>query len=167
MKKNTQGFTLIELLIVIAIMAILGAIIFVSLNPAERLQDARNARRMADVNSILAAIKLDQIDNGGTFYSDIASSTANTYYQIGEAETGCSSPCSNPPVILQDKCINLLPLIDEGYIADIPIDPNAEGVSSQKTGYYLYKFNTGQMTIGSCYEEKGTNSSIISAEVSR
>src|ERR1700687_4340205 len=51
-----SGFTLIELLIVIIIIAALAVVVFVALNPVKRLQDARNARRATDVQSILTAI---------------------------------------------------------------------------------------------------------------
>ena len=63
--KFNKGFTLIELLIVIAIIAILAAVVFVSLDPLTRFQDARDARRWTDVDAVLSAMKLDQVDQGG------------------------------------------------------------------------------------------------------
>ncbi|MCD4761647.1 type II secretion system GspH family protein, partial [bacterium] len=81
--KKQQGFTLIELLIVIGVIAILAALAFVALNPLARFQDARNAERWSDVNAILGAIKLDQVDNGGTYNDVIVALTSDLYYQIG------------------------------------------------------------------------------------
>ena len=52
MQAQRKGFTLIELLIVIAIIAILAASLFVALNPAKRFQDARDAKRNQDVESV-------------------------------------------------------------------------------------------------------------------
>jgi prepilin-type N-terminal cleavage/methylation domain-containing protein len=167
-KIQKAGFTLIELLIVVAVIAILAALAFVALNPLARFQDARNAQRWADVNALLGAIKLDQVDNGGAYHANIAAMSDNTYYQIGDATTGCDTPaCSNPTVSMQSACVDIYGLISEGYIAALPIDSNASGVSDAKTGYYLYKYDSGQISVGSCHEELGSNSSIPTIEVSR
>lgn len=165
--KKLSGFTLIELLIVIAVIAVLGSLVFVALNPLARFQDSRNAKRWGDANSILSAIKLDQIDNGGAYHDNITAMTDNTYYQIGEGTTGCDTTCLYPTVSMQSACVDLLDLIDEGYIADMPLDPNLSGVSADAIGYYIYKYNSGQISIGACNEEQGSNSSIQVIEVSR
>jgi prepilin-type N-terminal cleavage/methylation domain-containing protein len=165
--KPSSGFTLIELLIVISIIAILAGGVFVALNPLARFEDSRNARRWADSNAVLSAIKLDQVDHGGAYLDSIDDLTANLYYQIGEAASGCNETCSSPSVTLSAGCVDLLDLIDRGYIADIPVDPNASGRSSQKTGYYVYKYDSGQISVGSCHEEKGTNAAAPTIEVSR
>ncbi len=166
-KKHLSAFTLIELLLVVAIIAILSSLILVAFKPLQRFEDSRNAKRWSDVNALLNAIKLYQIDHGGEYYPTIASMTPNTYYQIGDATTGCDTPCYNPPVILQPTCVDLWGLVDDGYIADIPYDPNAEGASWATTGYYVYKYNSGQILVGACYEEQGSNSTIQPIEVSR
>ena len=41
--KNSKGFTVVELLVVIAIVGVLVAILFVALDPEQRLQEARDA----------------------------------------------------------------------------------------------------------------------------
>ena len=161
-----QGFTLIELLIVVAVIAILAAIAFVALNPLARFQDARNARRWADVNMILAAIKLDQIDNGGSYLSEISSLTADVYYQIGAGES-CADTCSNPTVTLQSACADLSSLVNEYYLPGVPIDSNASGASADETRYYISRHSGGAITIGSCSEEIGSNSSIPNISVKR
>lgn len=67
MRKNhaKKGFTFIELLVVIGIILILAALVFVALNPAKRFKDARNARRVMDVNNILTAVHECIVDNQG------------------------------------------------------------------------------------------------------
>lgn len=59
---NRKGFTLIELLIVIAILGILGAILFVTIggNPQ---RDARDSRRLTDINQLQLALELYYNDN--------------------------------------------------------------------------------------------------------
>lgn len=62
-----KGFTLIELLIVIGILAVLAGIVVVALNPAELLRQARDAKRMTDLDGVTSAINL--------YLADVASPT--------------------------------------------------------------------------------------------
>ncbi len=161
-----SGFTLIELLIVIAILAIISSVVFVALNPQARFQDARNAQRWTDVNAILAAIKLYQVDHDGQFPSAIQNLTADYYYQIGTGDS-CNDTCSNPTVVLRTECVDLTDLVDDKYLPSIPIDPSASGASEDETRYYLSKKTGGIITVGACSEEKGSNSSTPNISVTR
>ena len=153
-------------MIVIAVIAILAAVVFVALNPLARFQDARNAQRWTDVNNILSAIKLSQVDNDGSYIDAINSLTADLYYQIGGGSS-CNDTCLNPTVVLQTACVDLEDLTDNGYLASIPIDPNASGASEDETRYYLAKLSNGSITVGSCSEELGSNSAIPAISVSK
>ncbi|MBI2097785.1 MAG: prepilin-type N-terminal cleavage/methylation domain-containing protein [Candidatus Vogelbacteria bacterium] len=167
-----RGFTLIELLIVIAIIAILAGVVFVSLNPLQRFQDARNAARWTDVTAVLSAIKVDQVDNGGQYLDgsagfSIADLTANEYYMISNDPTtvpssGCNTSCS----IVNDgnNCVSLdngtAGLVSEGYLARIPVSPAGAatwdtGSLSDMTGYYISLSNRKSITIGACDAEGG------------
>lgn len=53
-----KGFTLIELLIVIGIVAVLGTITIVIINPIEYLHRARDSQRVADISNIEYALQL-------------------------------------------------------------------------------------------------------------
>jgi len=161
---RAAGFTLIELLIVIAIIAALAALAFVALNPLARFQDSRNAQRWADVNALMSAIKLDQVDNGGTYLSDISSLTADLYYQIGGGEN-CNDTCS--PLTLPSACVDLSGLVNEYYMSSVPIDPNASGANADETRYYICRHAGGAITVGSCSEELGSNSSAPDISVTR
>lgn len=68
--RNSQsvyrGFTLIELIITVAILAILISIVVVALNPAEQLQRARDARRIADLDALKTSFNLYLAQATGT-----------------------------------------------------------------------------------------------------
>ncbi len=153
-KINSKGFTLIELLIVIAIIAIIAGAVFVALNPGQRFQDTRDARRMSDVASILSAIKLNQVDNKGTYLTAIANAASNTVLMIGSGSSSCNTNCNS--VASSGACIDLSSLITAGQIGAIPVSPNDNGSwSSSLTGYTLKRASsTGIITISAC--EYGT-----------
>jgi len=150
-KKISRGFTLIELLIVIAIIAIIAAVVFVALDPLTRFKDARDTQRWNDVTSLLGAIKIDQVDNAGSYLTAIADAADGTY-KIGTAATGCADACT--AVTPAAACINLTGLVTEGYLGEIPTDPT-DGTATE-TDYYLIKAATGMITIGACDPENAS-----------
>jgi len=54
MKK--QSFTLVELMITIAVLAVLAAIILFALNPTKVFNNARDTKRVTDIQTIHKAI---------------------------------------------------------------------------------------------------------------
>lgn len=153
-----KGFTLIELLIVIAIIAILAVVVFVALDPLTRFEKARDAQRWSDVEAILSAAKLDQVDNGGEYFTELENLAPNTYNMVGTAATGCNTGCNAQST--QVSCFDLTPLSDDGYVADIPFDPIDGNLT--KSLYYLFKDTTGALYVGACNPEDAA-----SIEVSR
>lgn len=149
---SKKGFTLIELLIVIAVIAILAAAIFVALDPLTRFQEARDARRYNDLANVLTAVKTDQVDNGGSYLGAIAGMTAGEVHMIGtEGATGCDVACTNAPDDLQEDCIDLTPLVTEGYLGAVPSDPS--NGTPELTNYYITSAANGTLTVGACAPE--------------
>jgi prepilin-type N-terminal cleavage/methylation domain-containing protein len=152
MRNNTQkGFTLIELLIVIAIIAVLAAVVFVALNPAQRFADARDARRQSDIENIAAALKTYQVDNNGSYPASVAGLVAGNGYTIGTDASGCNSGCTAQTT--QAACVDLAALVTGGYLGSVPMDPTSG--TAAKTDYYLISNASGTVEIGACDPEGG------------
>jgi len=126
MKKtlSTKAFTLIELLIVIAIIAILAAAVIIAVNPGEQLAKARDATRERHVNAVESAVYTYHIDNL-EFPSDLANSLGS---EICNTNITPSNECGD--------LIDLSPLVEEGYLPQIPINPTTEKNTSS-TGYSI------------------------------
>jgi len=159
LKVKNKGFTLIELLIVIAIIAIIAAVVFVALDPLTRFQDARDSTRWSDVSAILSAIKLDQVDNGGSYLATELTTdiTDDEYHMIGEnGDTGCDAGCTAQTT--EADCVDLADLVTEGYLASVPQDPSSG--TADLTDYYLMRSANGTITVGACDPEGGVAISV-------
>lgn len=140
--KLKRGFTLLEILLTIGIIAVLATVVVVSLDPITRFEDARDSRRLSDIQSILSAIHQYVIDNQGTYPAGIDT----TEKQIGSASSGCSlgGECG---VSGDSDCIDLDPVL-ERYLKDIPYDP--ETGSSSLTHYSVQRDTNNIITVRSC-----------------
>ncbi|OGN15921.1 MAG: hypothetical protein A3C81_00130 [Candidatus Yanofskybacteria bacterium RIFCSPHIGHO2_02_FULL_46_19] len=153
MKKHQHGgFTLVELLVVVGIIAIIASVVFVTLEPARRFGDARNARRWSETVSILNAIIKYQIDNNGAFPGDIYPAWG-TPYMIGSGGAGAvSCGATTTPAGGALSRINLS-TSTASHLAQVPVDPG--GGTAANTGYYLSR--TAVVVIGTCSPENGAS----------
>lgn len=169
MSSDKRGFTLIELLIVIGIMGLLAAAVLVAVAPLQRMREARNARRWAEVYSILNAM-LDKEADDKVIYDGTVTApfdTTSTTAQIIVRDTAgatcgiglASTPtCPSLPTVLtmrttgldclaqmdDDNPDNDIGLVDE-YLIELPIDPLGDGTdpTSSVTDLPLGENNTG------------------------
>lgn len=159
-QAKRSAFTLIELIIVIAIIAILAAAIFVAIDPARRLHEARNARRSSDVATILEAVKKYQADNAGTHYSAVAAISDDSYVLLGTTtnddglcaeETSATAACANAATATGTAdCVDLSS-IGATYLATVPRDP--QNGTAADTQYYIYRGASNDIKVGACDEE--------------
>ncbi len=168
--NNQKGFTLVELLVVIAIIGVLVAIIFVALDPATRFAQARDAVRQNDVQEVLSAVKLDQVDNGGSYLAAVEGMTDGENYMMVNGATmvsGCDDNTCDITVTGDTHCVNIAGLISEGYLAEMPISPagattwdDGSGASDEGSGYVLTKSADGFVTVTACESEYDGNGTI-------
>ncbi|MCR4314415.1 MAG: type II secretion system GspH family protein [Candidatus Uhrbacteria bacterium] len=165
MFANRKGFTLIELLVVIAIVGILVAVIFVALDPATRFGQARDAVRQNDVQEILSAVKLYQVDNGGDHLASIDALTAGSVYMVvngATMATGCddNNAACTTGVTADTSCVDIAGLVTGGYM-DAPVSPAGEvtwddgsGVADEGSGYTISVDANGVVTVRACEDEQ-------------
>lgn len=99
-KSKLQGFTLIELLVVIAIISLLANMAVTALHNARA--KARDAKRLADIDTLIKAIRMYYIDNGEYPGSSDSGGV--------EISSDCDSDLKND-------------LINGGYLQNVPKDP--------------------------------------------
>jgi prepilin-type N-terminal cleavage/methylation domain-containing protein len=150
-RVKQKGFTLIELLVVIAIIAALAVVVFVALKPSQRLQDARDARRSSDVDTILTAVHSYVVDNKGSLPAGLTTGMAET--QLGTGASGCAiatSGCAATPA----ACVNLTTPLSS-YLKLIPVDP--KGGTTATTQYSIVVDANNIVTVRSCGAENIAN----------
>lgn len=164
--RHQTGFTLIELLLVVTIISLLAVTVFVALNPAKRLKDAKDARRTSDVDTILTAIHQSIVDNKGTLPTNLPAAGAERQLGTGSsvdcatalATNGCNTPASTACADLMTGAQNL-----STYLKSMPIDPSGGTTyTALKTGYSVARDANDIITITACNKE-GTGANIQSS----
>lgn len=153
-----KGFTLIELLIAIAIIAILGVVVVIIINPAALLQEGRDATRISDMSTLNKAIALyyqDAMNNPSTLFmgtssvmyvsipDPAATSTAGDQCQglgLPTLPTGYTYHCAASSTYMKVDGTGWIPINFTSYVAGsilskLPVDP----VNTTSTDlYYTY-----------------------------
>lgn len=151
--SSDEGFTLIELLIVIAIIAALAISVFVALDPATRIKEAKDARRQADADTILTAVHTSIVDSKGALPSGLSTGMAET--QLGTGASGCAIATGGCSVVAT-ACVNLATPLDK-YLKSMPIDPSGGTTyTAAKTGYSVTVDSNNIVTIKACGAENTT-----------
>lgn len=152
-EENKKGLTPQELVFATTVMLILAAVIIVLIDPPMRFKQAREAKRFADVDNMIDAIRLYQIDHSGDLFPEINEMDPSSYYMIGTCETGASTACEM--VDTEDACVDINTLVDAEYMDDVPSDPLTG--SREKTNYYIRKTYSGRVIVGACNPELSTS----------
>lgn len=85
-----KGFTLIELLVVVAIIGVLASVVLASLNDARAR--ARDAKRLADIQTFQTALEVYNLDNGRYPITSWASSNGTGAWSTLETQLGTTLP---------------------------------------------------------------------------
>lgn len=139
MARKLKGFTLIEILTTVALIIAITGIVFIQINPIERIAKANNTKRVGDINALMNAVGQRIIDNEGFFETNCASGIIpSTLTEIGTEEGN----------------YNIEPCLVPNYIQKIPKDPT--NGTAEATGYYIKKDPvTSKITINAPNAELG------------
>lgn len=148
MNTKNSGYTLIEVLVAGAILTVTSSTAFATINPAQKLQEARNVKRSVDVQQIVTATELYIIDHKGEFPPG--------FPQVGEeVQIGSGSSCIIPP---KDTFCNTpittcynLPGVVGTYLSELPTDPLPEKYTG--TGYTIQRDENNRITVKACGTE--------------
>jgi len=154
MKNTKKGFTLIELLVVVAIIAVLAIAVLVALKPAQRMADARDARRAQDINQILTGVMSCAVDkkDSSNMNTCLGTHTASKTYEIvdGAITSGCNTLCVG--VSGTGDCLALNTTLSD-YFPNLPKDPSIS--TTGHTGYSLTSYSNGMVVLEACAAENG------------
>ncbi len=127
-RYNRKGFTLIELLIVIVIIAVLMVAVIVAISPSEKIAQARDSRRLSDVETTYGVIEQYVFSNNGEFPGCFDGKSAGESFDAYECEVYLT-----------------------GFLNELPRDPLHGTIET--TGYLVKKDVSGRVGVYATYVE--------------
>ena len=117
-----KGFTLIELLIVIAILAVLGTIAVLVINPAQMLAQARDSQRLSDMAAVRKALAL-YASTASTV--TITASTTCTNTPTGNVHSGIAATINSSTLVTGSGWVNIdiTTSLGGSPLGSLPTDP--------------------------------------------
>lgn len=130
-----KAFTLVELLIVIAILAVLSVVVFVIINPGQRIADARNATVRNDAQTVQKAFELYAVDNGGAFPDTDAGDDLVTDFSSSSLPTAsCTEDIHGSTVTAADLSDFITEVND--FVPEYLSEESASSLTDAKVFYY-------------------------------
>lgn len=155
-EKNSflPSFTLLELLLVIGLIAVLGSVTFVALNPVETLRVSRDIQRIADLDALNKAINMAVVENTSmslgnvnTVYISLPdSSPICASYSLPTLPSGWSYRCAASSTYILTNGTGWLPIDFTSFSTGSPVSRDASDPVNNATYYYEYVSNPSQKT---------------------
>ncbi|MBU1202732.1 hypothetical protein KKH39_01675 [Patescibacteria group bacterium] len=144
MKKiSSQGISMIQLIITVAVILIIGASVFVWIDPTARINVAKDKKRQEAVMVLSAAISDYTKNNGGALPV------------LGVITTGKKVLCTvqgGGNLSCDGSSLPCLRIADQDfyndYLPQLPIDPDK--TANTDTGYYVKKTSDNKLVVGAC-----------------
>jgi hypothetical protein len=146
--KNQKGFTKTEVLIIIVLLGILGTIIWVAVDPFERLSQERDNIRRSESVAVLNSVLKYKTVNDGELPQGI-DFDANSAQVLGTAGVGCDFTCG--AIRTTASCVDLQSDLVDLYLEEIPSDPKFG--DKENSDYYINRTTTGSIVVGACDPE--------------
>lgn len=163
-KKNQKGFTLFELLITVSVVAIVMTITVVTLNPAEYLRKARDAKRISDLTNLQIALQLISTDktvsmgvcDGTKIYASVPSETPLSNDNLPAGVSWVQVSQSN---LMKNDGTGWIPIDFKSFsskgiqLPTLPIDPKN---SASDYLFYTYTCNSNRQFVLTAWFESQT-----------
>ncbi len=158
--KERSSFTLVELLITITIIGILAAAVILVINPAQMLDQGRDARRIADLNSLNQAVAtyiyqgpgLTGLGSQNTVYVSLSDTTTTcSDLSLPSLPTGWSYHCVTQQNLFNVNGtgwmpINLTQVTGGSPISTLLIDPTNSASGGEYYTYAVSASSTYELT---------------------
>ncbi len=150
---NQSGFNLVSLIAALSVLAILIAFILVELDPAEKINQSKDARRQQDILLISYALDDYMKNNNGALPDGIIPTTDKSVLCTSAATLNCDNS-ANIDCLVLDESGDFL----SSYLEGLPIDPDKTDVMD--SGYYLQVDSSNHIVVGACQVSASSDNSI-------